>query len=144
TEVAVAFLDLVDHDRGVAAAVPHDLAQRLLQRAGQYLDARRLVLVVGLHFLDRLLHADQRDTAGGPDASIDLGGRGVQGILDARLRLGHRDLGCRAALHGRDSAGELGDARLELLTIVVRGGYRGLCRVLLDAAFDRGLGAIAV
>src|SRR5690606_37109973 len=99
------------------AAVLHDLPQRLLERARQDLDARRLVVVVGLDLLDGLLHAKQRHAAAGDDALLDRGTGRVERVFDARLLLLHLDLGGRADLDDRDTAGELRDALLELLTI---------------------------
>jgi hypothetical protein len=46
----------------------------------------------------------------------------VQGVLDAGLLLLHLDLGGRADVDLGDAAGELGQALLELLAVVVAGG----------------------
>jgi hypothetical protein len=68
----------------------------------------------------------------------------VQRVLDAGLLLLHLDLGGRADLDDGDAAGELGEALLELLAVVVGGGLLDLGADLLDAALDVGLLAGAV
>src|SRR5690606_22523766 len=143
-ERALAFLDLREHDRGLAAAVAHDLAQRLLHRAKQDPRAGLLILVVELQRLDGLLRAQQRDPAARHDAFLDGRAGRVQRVLDARLLLLHLDLGGRADLDHGDAARELRDALLELLAVVVGRRLLDLLLQLLDPALDRGLLAAAV
>src|SRR6516164_3423855 len=137
-ESALAFLDAVEHHRGVLAGVVDDLAQRLLDRAGEDADADRLVLVRGLELLESALHADQCHAASGNHALFDRGTRGVQRVLDAGLLLLHLDLGGSSHLDHRDTAGELRDAFLQLLLVVIGGGLLGLLADRLDARLDVG------
>jgi hypothetical protein len=58
----------------------------------------------------------------------------VQRVLDAGLLLLHLDLGGGADLDDGHAAGELGQALLELLAVVVAGGVLDLDADLLDAA----------
>ncbi len=51
-EAALALADAVQYDSGVLAGVRHNLTQRLFDRAGQDLDARRLVVVGADQLLD--------------------------------------------------------------------------------------------
>ena len=81
--------------------------------------------------VERRLRAEQRDAAAGHDALFDRRARRVQRVLDARLLLLHLGLGRRADLDHRDAAGELREALLELLAVVVGGG-------LLDLRADLG------
>ena len=81
---------------------------------------------------------DQRDAATGDDALLD-GRLGVaDGVLDAVLALLELDLGGRARLDDGDAAGELGEALLELLAVVVGVGLLDLGLDLVDPALDRG------
>jgi hypothetical protein len=60
----------------------------------------------------------------------------VQGVLDAGLLLLHLDLGGRTDLDHGDAAGELRDALLQLLLVVVAGGFLDLLADRLDARLD--------
>src|SRR5699024_6517989 len=71
------------------------------------------------------------------DDALLLGGLGVaHGVLDAVLALLELDLGGRARLEDGDAAGELGEALLELLAVVVRVGVLDLGADLRDPALD--------
>src|SRR6185503_2976372 len=121
--------DLRRDDRAVDARVHRDLAQRLLERAADDVDAVAAV-VIERQLVERLAAAEQRDAAAGDNALFDGRARGVHRVLDARLLLLHLDLGRRADADHRDAADELGEALLELLAIVV-------ARRLLDRLADR-------
>src|SRR5205085_699111 len=88
--------------------------------------------------------ADQRDAATGDDALLDGRAGRVHGVLDARLLLLHLDLGGRADADDRDAADQLGQALLQLLAIVVRGGVLDLAADRLHARVDRVLLAAAL
>ena len=62
---------------------------------------------------------EQRDATTGDDALLDGRLRVANGVLDAVLALLELDLGGRADLDDGDAAGELGQALLELLAVVV-------------------------
>ena len=91
--------------------------------------------------VDGLDGAQQRDAAARDDALFDGRLGGVHGVLDARLLLLHLGLGRGADLDDGHAADELGQALLELLAVVVRGGVLDLRADLLDAAGDRFLAA---
>jgi hypothetical protein len=57
----------------------------------------------------------------------------VQGVFDAGLLLLHLDLGGGADLDQRHTAGQLGQALLQLLAVVVGGGLLDLGADLLDS-----------
>jgi hypothetical protein len=62
----------------------------------------------------------------------------VQRVLDAGLLLLHLGLGRGADVDDGHAAGQLGQALLELLAVVVGGGFLDLAADLLDAALDVG------
>src|SRR5579864_817070 len=130
--------DLVEDHGGIFAGVLDDLAQRLLDRARQDAHADRLVLVRALELLDRLLRADQRNTTARHHALFDRRTGGVQRVLDAGLLLFHLDLGGSADLDHGDTAGELSNALLQLLLVVVGGGLLDLLADRLDTRLDVG------
>src|SRR6266513_2563774 len=138
TEGALAFLDAVEDHRGVLAGVVDDLAQRLLDRARENADADRLVLIRRLELVEHLLHTDQRDATAGHHALFHRRTGRVQRVLDAGLLLLQLDLGGRADLDQGDTAGELRHALLQLLLVVVGGGFLRLLADRLDARLDVG------
>src|SRR5690606_362664 len=69
---------------------------------------------------------------------------GVQGVFDASLLLLHFHFGGRADLDHRNTAGQLGQALLQLLLVVVGGGFLDLLADLGHASLDVGLGAGAI
>ena len=93
-----------------------------------------LVLVLALQLLDGLLRADQRDAAARNHALFDRRTRGVQRVFDAGLLLFHLDLGRSADLDHGDAAGELRNALLQLLLVVVGGGFLDLLADLTRCA----------
>src|SRR6185503_11533016 len=102
---------LRDDDRAVGARVASDLAQRLLERATDDVDAVAAV-ILERQLVERGDRADERNTATGDDALFDGRASCVHRILDARLLLLHLDLGRRADADDRDAADELGQALL--------------------------------
>ena len=104
-------------------------------RPADDVDAGPLVVVVELD-LRAPWPPQQRHAAAGDDAFLDRGAGCVQRVLDAVLLLLHFDLGCAADADHRDAARELGQALLQLLLVVVRGGLLDLRLDLLDAALD--------
>ena len=97
-----------------------------------------------LRYSRRLDGAQQRDAAARHDAFLDGRAGRVQRVVDAVLALLHLDLGRAADLDDRDAAGQLGQALLQLLAVVVRGRLLDLRLDLLDARLDVGLLAGAV
>ncbi len=94
--------------------------------------------------VDHLRRAQERDAAAGDDAFLDRRAGRVQGVLDAGLLLLHLDLGRGADIDDGDAAGQLGEALLELLAVVVGGGLVDLAADLLHAALDVGALAAAL
>ena len=82
------------------------------------------------------LGPQQGDAAAGDDALLDGGLGGADRVLDAVLLLLELDLGGRADLEDGDAAGQLGQALLELLAVVVGVGVLDLGLDLRDAALD--------
>ena len=69
---------------------------------------------------------EQRDAAAGDDALFERGAGGLQRVLDAVLLLLHLGLGGGADLDDGDTAGQLGEALLELLAVEVGVGVLDL------------------
>src|SRR3954471_7672126 len=134
-EPALPLLHLLQHDASFEARVPHDAAERLLDRAADDLHADALV-ALELEAFERLLAADERDAAARDDALFHRGAGGVQRILHACLLLLHLRFGGGADLHHRDAAHELGEPLLELLAVVVGGRLLDLRADLLDPGLD--------
>src|SRR4051794_12145697 len=140
-------LDLLGDDGAVDAGVFGDLLDGGFDGAADDVDADALVVVLGafLGLVERAGGgADDADAAAGEDAFLDGRAAGVECVLDAGLLLLHRDLGGRADLDLGDPAGQLREALLELLAVVVAGRVLDLVLELLDAALDRLLVAGAL
>jgi hypothetical protein len=122
---------LLRHDAAFEAGVDGDLLQRRLGRDLDDVGTGGLVALQGELVEGGLGRLQQRDATTGDDALFDGGLRVADGVLDAVLALLELDLGGRARLDDGDAAGELGEALLELLAVVV--GVR-----LLDLGADLG------
>src|SRR5579863_228305 len=136
--------DLADHDRAFDAGVLGDLPNGRFERLEHDVDAGLLVGVLALELADRRLGAEQRDAAAGDNTLFDRSAGRVERVVDAVLLLLDLDLGRAADADHRDAAGELGEALLELLAIIVGGRLLDLRLDLRDTAFDVGLLAGAV
>ena len=99
-------------------------------------DAHLLVGALDAQAVEGLDAADQAHAPAGHDALLDRSAGGVEGVLDAVLLLLELELGRRADLHDRHAALQLGEALLELLGVVVRGGLLDLGADLVDARLD--------
>src|SRR5713226_2050911 len=137
--VLVLLEDLADDDRAVLARVDRDLARRPGERLADDLDAGLLVVVRGLDALELLGSTEQGDAAARYDAFLNRRAGRMHRVINAVLALLHLDLGGAADADHRDAAGELGQTLLQLLTVVVRGGFLDLRLDLVDAGFDVGL-----
>jgi hypothetical protein len=82
--------------------------------------------------------ADQGHAATGDDTLFDGGTGRVQRVFHAGLLLLHLGLGGGTDVDDGHAAGELGQALLELLAVVVGGGLFDLAADLADAALDVG------
>src|SRR5690606_15965767 len=114
-EVARTALHLVDHHARLAAGVGDDLAQRSLDGATQQGDTDVLVFVVTLQLGDGLQGTYQGDTAARHHAFFDGCTGSVQGVFDTSLLLFHLDFGGGTDLDHGNTAGQLGQALLQLL-----------------------------
>src|SRR5882672_3063926 len=136
-EIALALSDLVHHDRGLFARVGDDLAKRLFQGAAHDLDAGFLVRIVAFQLAERDARADVDHAATGNDAFLDRGAGRVQCVLDTGFSFLHLDFGRGADLDDRNTAGELGHSLLQLLLVVVAGGFLDLSADALHPRLDR-------
>src|SRR4051794_6357701 len=136
--------DLADDHRTVLACVDRDLASGPGKRLADDFDAGLLVVVLGPDLLQLLGGAQQGDAAARYDAFFNSRTGRVHRVIHAILALLHFDFGRAADADHRDAACELGQTLLELLTVVVRGGFLDLRLDLRHAGFDVGLLAGAV
>jgi hypothetical protein len=104
------------------------------------LDAGVLVVVVALDGASGLAGAQQGHATTGDDAFFHRSAGGVQGVFHAGLLFLHLDFGGGTDLDDGHAAGQLGHALLQLLAVVVAGGFLDLDADLLDARFDVGSG----
>src|SRR6478735_2960003 len=125
---------LLRDDATLETGVDRDLLERGLGRDAHDVGAGRLVTLEH-ELVERLGGLDESDATTGDDALLDGSLRVADGVLDAVLALLELDLRGRARLDDGDAAGELGEALLELLAVVV--GVR-----LLDLGLDLGDAAL--
>src|SRR6478735_4623004 len=131
--------DLADDHRTVFASIDGDLAGWIRQRLADNFDAGLLVVVLGAKSLEMLGGAQQGDAAARHDAFLNRRTGRMHRVIHAILALLHLDFGRAADADHRDAARELGQTLLQLLTVVVRGGFLDLRLDLLDARLDVGL-----
>jgi hypothetical protein len=146
--VALGFHYLGDDDAAAFARIGGDGAQRNLQRLDDQVDAGLLVaLKLRAQLAQRGNRAQVARAAAGDDALGERGAGGVERVLDAGLLLLEFGLGGGADLDLGHAAGELGEALLELLAVVVAGGgsiSRRICSMrawmalVLAGALDDG------
>src|SRR5207237_4003527 len=120
------FEDLADDHRTVFAGVDRDLACRPGERLAHDLDAGLLVVVLGPDLLELLGGAQQSDAAARHDAFFNRRTGRMHRVIHAILALLDFDFGRAADADHRDAARELGQTLLQLLTVVVRGGFLDL------------------
>ena len=133
---------LLDHHAAFQTGIASDHAHGLFQRAAQNAHARARIafqgdLVQGRHGID------QRHTTARDDALFHSRTGGAQGVLDAVLLFLQLGLGGSTHADDRHAAGQLGQAFLQLLTVVVAGAGLDLGANLVDAILDRLAGARA-
>ena len=142
--VVLVLVELADYDRAVDAGVFDDLPRRVLDRLADDLDPGALIVVFVLDALQRFGRSQQRHPAARKDALLDRRAGGVQRVVDPVLLFLDFDLGRAADADHRDAAGELGQALLQFLPIVVGLRLLDLGLDLGDAALDVLLGAGAL
>src|SRR5690606_7709708 len=129
-------LDLLRDDAALETGVDRDLLQGRL--AGDLADAGTggLVTLEGEPAEGLRTGLQRRDAATGDDALVHSGLGVAHGILDAVLALLELDLGGGTGLDDGHAAGQLREALLELLAVVVRVGVLDLGADLGHAAGD--------
>src|SRR5690606_14961304 len=129
-------LDLLHHDAALETAVDGDMLERALD--GDLHDVRTGRLVAReLETVERSLgRLEQSDATTGDDALLD-GGLGVaHRVLDAVLALLELDLRGGTGLDDGNAAGQLRQALLQLLAVVVGVAVLDLGADLVDATLD--------
>src|SRR5436190_19937122 len=137
--ILILFEDLADDHRTVFACVDRDLASGPGKGLADDLDARLLVVVLGAQPLQMLGGAQQSDTAARHDAFFNRRAGRMHRIIHAILALLYFGFSRTADADHRDAACELGQTLLQLLAVVVRGGFLDLRLDLRNAGLDVGL-----
>src|SRR6478735_1722164 len=136
-------LDVLDNHFAVRAGVVGDLAGRGLEGLAHDVDAD-LGIAFELDLVEGRDGLQEGGAAAGDEALFDGRTGRRECILDAVLLLLELDLGGCADLDDGDATGQLGQALLELLTVVVRGGLLDLRLDLAHATLDLVGLAVAV
>src|SRR3954462_6132601 len=126
---------LLDDDATLETTVDGDLLERGLQGQLHGVGAGQLV-TLQVQLLEDRGGLDEGHATTGDDARLDGRLRVANGVLDAVLALLELDLGRGTGLDDGDATGELRQALLELLAVVVRVGLLDLGADLVDAALD--------
>ena len=138
---ALELLDLGHDDGATLAGILGDRSQRDDEGVDQRIDTKHLIADAGsTDFLERWNRADVAGAAAGHHALGDGRASGMERVLDATLLLLEFRLAGGADLDLRHAAGQLGQALLELLAVIVAVGALDLRANLLAAAAD-GLAA---
>src|ERR1035438_5872285 len=141
--IAFALLNFLDDDGAFLAGVVGQFAGRELDRLLDDIHANPLVFVGALDLVNGFEAADQSHATARHDAFFDGCAGRMQRVLDTGLFLFHLGLGRRADVDDGHATGELGQAFLEFLAVVVRGGFLDLTADLVHAALDVGALATA-
>src|SRR5258707_3783762 len=141
--ILILLQDLTDDHRAVFASIDRDLTGRIGQRLAHDLDTGLLVVVLGAKPLEVIGGTEQGDAAARHDAFLNRRTGCMHRVINAIPALPHLDFSCAADADHRDAARELGQALLQLLTVVVRGGFLDLRLDLVDPCLDVGLLASA-
>src|SRR5438874_209639 len=136
--------ELADHDRAVGAGVLGDLPSRPLEGLADDVDTDLLVRIGRGQLVERLDRIEQRDTATGDDTLFDRRTGRMHRVVDAVLALFHLNVGRAADPDDHNPAGELRQPLLQLLAVIVGGGFLDLLPNLGDATIDVGLLPAAV
>src|SRR5947208_11425967 len=131
--------DLADDHRTVFASINGDLAGWIRQRLADDFNAGLLVVVLGAKSLEMLGGAEQGDAAARHDAFFNRRTGRMHRVIHAILALLDLDFGRAADADHGYAAREFGQTLLQLLTVVVRGGFLDLRLDLRDAGLDVGL-----
>src|SRR3954470_4003972 len=124
------------HNPALKAGVDRDLLERLLQRTPDDRGTSRLI-ALKLDLVERPRpRLQQRHTTTGNDALLNRGLRVADSVLDTVLTLLQLHLRRRTRLDDRHTAGQLGEALLELLAVIVRVAVLDLDADLVDATLD--------
>ena len=129
-----------NHNGAVLTSVAGDLAGWGFDGAEDSFGTEAVVTVeIGDHLFDGFLGAQQGNTTTRNDAFFNGCTGGVQGVVDAILLLFHFRLGGSTDIDHGNTAGQLGQALLQLLFVVVGSGVFDLLTDLADAGLDVGL-----
>src|SRR5208282_5532794 len=97
-----------------------------------------LLVALQLQALERGQAAQQGHAAAGDNAFFNRGAGRMKGVLDAGFLFLHLGLGRGADVDDGHAAGQLGQAFLQFLAVVIGGGFLDLAANLVDAPLDFG------
>src|SRR5665213_3219428 len=139
------FVDIRDSDCAFFARIMNDHPKWFFDRPADDVGADLLVAFQRLdQSVDRGGAAEEGNTAARDDAFFNGSAGGVHRVFDTGLLFLHLGFGGCTDLDDGDSADQLGETLLELLTVVVGGGLFDLGADFLDATGDLGVFAAAV
>ena len=133
------FLTSLHDERAFDAGVVGELCGAALRSRGARSATPICFVAFELEVVERLLGADEGDAAAGDDAFFHGRTGRVEGVFDAGFLFLHLGFGRGADIDDGDTAGELGEALLELLAVVIAGGFFDLAADLVHAALDVSL-----
>src|SRR5699024_9175795 len=137
-------VDLILHNARLEASVAGDLLQRTSQSRAHDLHAGCLVALQAQVVLQDVCGLHQCSATAGNNALLGSSLRVAHGILDAVLALLQLHLGGGTDLQDGHAAGELRQALLQLLAVVVGVSVLDLLADLLDATLQLLLGASTI
>src|SRR5262249_13181809 len=137
--VGVVVLNLANYHGAVFASVDCNLSRRPGERLFDHLDAVPLVFVFALQLVQGLAGTQQGDTTPGEDAFLNRSLGGMRGIINAILASFHLALSSATDADHGTPARKLRQPLLQLLTVVIGGGFLDLRLDLSDAPLNISL-----
>src|SRR5438552_4162950 len=143
TFIALAAFDFLHNYGAFHTGIVCQRPSRVLDGAFDNVDTDALVIIGALDGFNGRDASQQCHATTGDDAFFDGRAGRMEGILDAGLALLHFGFSRGADVDDSHTTGELGQAFLELLAVVVGRGLFDLAADLIHAALDFGALAVA-
>src|SRR5207245_4297034 len=134
--IALAAFDFLHDDGAFHTGVFSQCASRILDSAFDDINANAFVVILRLNGFHGRDAAQQRHATTGDDALFDGRAGRVQRVFDAGLAFLHFGLSRGADIDDGHATGELGQAFLELLAVVIGSGLFNLAADLIDPSLN--------
>src|SRR5262249_22198177 len=134
--VVLGVADLTDHDCTLFAGVSYNLAQRLFQGALHDLSAGFLIVILEPEIIERGRAADQSNATAGDNAFFHGSAGRVHSVFHAGFLFLHFGFGRGADFDYSNATHQLGQPLLQLLAVIVAGGFFRLRTDFAHAAFN--------